>query len=156
MVISTLSMSENNGDSPANLMNTGYVDALDLIVSTIFFSHERRNLVPYLYQKLDKDDRFQLAAASTHCKLCLMETRRVKNRMHGSANLRSSSNIEHICIGRARSSRILQFRGSGNSFDKYKTIRKSVRYETLRRRFRQSPKEEKAGKGRSRQRPSAG
>ena len=32
MVISTLSMSENNVDSLANLMNTGYVDALDLIV----------------------------------------------------------------------------------------------------------------------------
>jgi hypothetical protein len=72
MTISTLSMSENNVDSLANILNAGYVDELDLVVSDYFYSHERSNLVPYIYKELDKQNRFQFAAAATHCKLCLM------------------------------------------------------------------------------------
>ena len=132
MTISTLSMSENNVDSLANLLNAGYVDELDLIVSDYFFSHERRNLVPYLYKELDKDNRFQLAAASTHCKLCLMETHGgSKVVIHGSANLRSSSNIEQLCI--EESPAIFDFLLSTQVgiIEKFKTINKSVRYQEL-------------------------
>lgn len=132
MIISTLSMSENNVDSLANLMNAGYVDALDLIVSDYFFSHERRNLVPYLYQELDKDDKFQFAAASTHCKLCLIETHcGLKIVMHGSANLRSSSNIEHICLEESPELYDFNFEFQVAILEKYKTIKKSVRRSDL-------------------------
>jgi hypothetical protein len=128
MVISTLSMSENNVDSLANLINGDFVDALDLIVSDYFFSHERRNLVPYLYQELDKNDRFQFAAASTHCKLCLIETHcGLKIVMHGSANLRSSSNIEHICIEENPELYDFNLEIQAAILDKYQTIKKSVR-----------------------------
>jgi len=129
MTISTLSMSENNVDSLANVLNAGYVDELDLIISDYFFSHERRNLVPYLYKELDKDNRFQLAAASTHCKLCLMETHNgSKVVVHGSANLRSSSNLEHLCI--EESPELFDFLLSSQVaiIEKFKTINKSVRY----------------------------
>ena len=132
MTISTLSMSENNVDSLANLMDAGYVDELDLIVSDYFFSHERRNLVPYLYKKLDKENKFQLAAASTHCKLCLIETHKSsKVVIHGSANLRSSSNIEHICI--EESPALFDFLLSAQTgiLEKFKTINKSLRYNEL-------------------------
>jgi hypothetical protein len=129
MTVSTLSMSENNVDSFANLLNAGYVDALDLIVSDYFFSHERGNLVPYIYKQLDKDNRFQLAAASTHCKLCLMETHNgSKVVVHGSANLRSSSNIEHICIEESPELYDFLLSTQVGIIDKYKTINKSVRY----------------------------
>lgn len=132
MTISTLSMSENNVDSLANVLNAGYVDALDLIVSDYFYSHERRNLVPYLYKELDKDNRFQLAAASTHCKLCLMETHGgSKVVVHGSANLRSSSNIEHLCI--EENPELFDFLLSTQVgiIEKFKTINKSIRYAEL-------------------------
>lgn len=132
MVISTLSMSENNVDSLANLLNGEYVDALDLIVSDYFFSHERRNLVPYLYQELDKDNRFQLAAASTHCKLCILETHDgMKIVMHGSANLRSSSNIEHICIEENPELYDFNLLVQSEILAKYQTIKKSVRRSDL-------------------------
>lgn len=160
MTISTLSMSENNVDSLANLLNADYVDAIDLIVSDYFFSHERRNLVPYLYQELDKDEKFQLAAASTHCKLCLIETHcGMKIVMHGSANLRSSSNIEHICIEESPELYNFNLEFQAAIIEKYKTIRKSVRYETLWQAVQQSPRAEKAKKpvkAASRQRPSVG
>jgi len=132
MTISTLSMSENNVDSLANLLNAGYVDELDLIVSDYFFSHERRNLVPYLYKELDKDSRFQLAAASTHCKLCLMETHGgSKVVIHGSANLRSSSNIEQLCIEESPALFDFLLSTQVGIIEKFKTINKSVRYQEL-------------------------
>jgi len=132
MTISTLSMSENNVDSLANLLNARYVDELDLIVSDYFYSHERRNLIPYLYKELDKNNRFQLAAASTHCKLCLMETHiGSKVVVHGSANLRSSSNLEHLCI--EENPDLFDFLLSTQVaiLEKFKTINKSLRYSEL-------------------------
>ena len=129
MTISTLSMSENNVDSLANLMNAGYVDELDLIVSDYFYSHERRNLIPYLYKQLDKENRFQLAAASTHCKLCLIETHNgSKVVVHGSANLRSSSNLEHLCIEESPALFDFLLSTQVQILEKFKTINKSVRY----------------------------
>ena len=99
MTISTLSLSQNNVDSLSNLLTGGFVDNLNLIVSDYFFSHERQGLIPYLYEKLDFDDRFQLAVAGTHCKTCIFETHSgLKVVMHGSANLRSSACLEQLAI----------------------------------------------------------
>ena len=99
MTISTLSMSENNVDSLAGLLDLNYIDELNLIVSDYFYSHERHNLTPYIYQELDKNNKFQFAAASTHCKVCIFETYCGKFIvLHGSCNLRSSSNIEQFVI----------------------------------------------------------
>jgi len=132
MTVSTLSMSENNVDSLANVLNAGYVDELDLIVSDYFYSHERQNLIPYLYRELDKSNRFQLAAASTHCKLCLMETHNgSKVVVHGSANLRSSSNIEHLCIEESPELFDFLLETQKAIIEKFKTINKSVRYNDL-------------------------
>lgn len=132
LTISTLSLSENNIDSLANLINGGYVDALNLIVSDYFYSHERRNLIPYAYKELDKDNKFQLAAAGTHCKLTMIETHCGKKvTIHGSANLRSSSNIEHICIEEGADLYDFNMEIQRSILEIHKTINKSVRYETL-------------------------
>jgi len=132
LTISTLSLNPNNVDSLANLMEFEYVENLNLIVSDYFFSHERRTMIPYIYEKLDKDNRFQLAAAVTHCKLTTFETPKgAKVVIHGSANLRSSSNIEHITI--EENPELYDFIQEVNRtiLDKYKTINKSVRYNNI-------------------------
>ena len=99
MTISTLSMSQENVDSLANLMLGGYVDKLNLIISYYFFSHERNLLIPYLRQTLDIDNRFQLAVAASHTKTCIFDTSGGKKIvMQGSANLRSSNNVEQFTI----------------------------------------------------------
>lgn len=132
MTISTLSMSENNVDSLANLLNGGFVDELNLIVSDFFFSHERRNLIPYLYEQLDKDDKFQLAVAGTHCKTCIIETHTgLFFVIHGSANLRSSSNIEQIMIEENRELYDFNHDYQMRIIEKYKTIKKSIRHDKL-------------------------
>jgi hypothetical protein len=128
ITISTLSLSENNVDSLAGLLNGGYIDNLNLIVSDYFYSHERSNLVPYLYKQLDKDNKFQLAAASTHCKLCIFETHCGHYVViHGSANLRSSSNIEQIVIEESYPLYNFNKEYQDLIIDKFKTINKSVR-----------------------------
>jgi len=132
MTISTLSLNQNNVDSLANLMEGNYVQELNLIVSDYFYSHERNDLIKYIYQELDKDDKFQLAVAGTHCKLCIFETECGKKiTIHGSANLRTSSNIEQFMI--EENEQLFDF---NNEFQdkiiaKYKTIKKSLRYGKL-------------------------
>lgn len=132
MTISTLSLSENNVDSLANLFEGGFVDELNLIVSGFFFSHERHDLIPYLYQELDKENKFQLAVADTHCKTCIFETHDGRFFvMHGSANLRSSSNIEQLCIEESKELYDFNFEYQAAIIEKYKTIRKPLRDATL-------------------------
>lgn len=132
MTISTLSMNENNVDSLANLLSAGYVQELNLIVSDYFYSHERHDLIPYLYQELDHDNKFQLAVAGTHCKLCIFETACGQHVViHGSANLRSSGNIEQVTI--QESGALYRFNDElqARIIEKYKTINKPVRHKNL-------------------------
>lgn len=132
MTISTLSLSCENVDSLDTLLDCGFVDELNLIVSDYFYSHERRMLVQYIYDTLDKDNKFQFAAAGSHTKIILFETHCGKKIViHGSANLRSSSNIEQIMI--ENNPELYDFNKSYHDriIEKYKTINKSVRYSNL-------------------------
>jgi len=100
LTIATLSLSHENADSMLNLLKGGYVGSLTIIVSDYFFSHERgkNGLVPYLYEKYEKYD-FQLVVIRSHCKIIFFKTDCGKHIvMHGSANLRSSDNIEQMMI----------------------------------------------------------
>jgi len=132
MTISTLSMSQNNVDSLAGLLNGGYIERLNLIISDYFFSHERFGLIKYIYDKLDVDNKFQLAVASTHCKTCIFETEGGKKVViHGSANLRSSSNIEQIVIEESKDLYDFNHGYQSKIIDVYKTINKSIRRKKL-------------------------
>lgn len=100
--IATLSMSEDNVDSLRNLYEWGSVTDLHLFVSDHFYSHERRNLIPYLYKELvdDIDDKMfvTLSVGRVHMKVCLIEKEDKRYVIHGSANLRSSDNVEQITV----------------------------------------------------------
>lgn len=99
LTISTLSYSEENIQSLSNLINGGFIGELNLIVSDYFFSHERNGLIRAAFKALDRNDIFNLAVAGSHTKTCLIESKGGKKLvMHGSANLRSSRNIEQISI----------------------------------------------------------
>ena len=127
MYIVTLSLSENNVDSFANIMLDGKCDSLNMIVSAYFYSHERQNLIPYLYQELDKDDKFQLAVCGTHCKIALIKCQDKYYVIHGSANLRSSNNLEQFEF--EESEELYNFNKGylDEIIDQYKTINKPVR-----------------------------
>jgi hypothetical protein len=132
MTISTLSMSENNVDSLANLINGGFVNELNLIVSDYFYSHERSNIIPYIYQELDKENKLQLAVAGTHCKVCIFET--YNNGfvvIHGSANLRSSQNIEQFVVEESETLYRFNKEYQDSIIKKFKTINKAIRGKEL-------------------------
>jgi ABC-type Fe3+-citrate transport system substrate-binding protein len=127
MTISTLSLSENNIDSLGNLFYGDYLQKLNIIVSTYFFSHERSNLIPYMYRELDKDNRFQLAVARVHTKIYLLRTecgRKIV--VHGSANLRTSGNVEQIVFECSEDLYNFNYDWLYKLMDKSKTINKSV------------------------------
>ena len=99
MTSGTLSMSKENVDSLYLLMTLGFIDDLRLMVSDYFYGHERREIVPYIYMKLDIDNRFQLGVTRIHTKTCHFESLGGKKIvMHASANLRSSGNVEQMTI----------------------------------------------------------
>jgi hypothetical protein len=98
--IATLSMSQENADSLRNLITAGYVKKITLCLSTVFYAHERgkSGLVPYLYEQF-KGDELQICVSRTHAKMIQFRTKGGKPvSIHGSANLRTSGNIEQICI----------------------------------------------------------
>ncbi len=128
MVISTLSMSQDNIDSLKNLIIGDYLHQLDIVVSDYFYSHERGNLVKYMYEHLDINNRFQLAVCRTHTKITLIETECGQFfTIHGSANLRSSDNIEMFEIENCRALYDFNAAWHDEVINKYQTINKSVR-----------------------------
>ncbi len=128
MTINTLSLSQNNVDSLHTLLVKDYVDELNMIISVYFFSHERRALIPYMYEKLDIDNKFQLAVCSTHMKTAQFETlggRKIV--IHGSANLRTSANLEQFTI--EENEELYDFYEEVNEkiLERYATIKKPIR-----------------------------
>ena len=132
LTISTLSMSQENIDSLANLVNGGYLKQLNIVISHFYFANERAGLMPYLYDRLDIDDALQVAVASVHTKIAMIRTvcgRQIV--IHGSANLRTSSNIEQIVI--ENSPELFKFCGDIHHgiINAHKTINKPVRRTAL-------------------------
>lgn len=132
MTISTLSLSLENVDSLKNLIAGGYVDELNLIISHYFYANERHNLVPYIYEQLDHDGKFQLAVAGSHTKTAIFET--LGGRfivMHGSANLRSSQNLEQFTIEENEELYRFYDEYQDRIIQKYATINKAIRVKPL-------------------------
>ena len=124
--IATLSMSENNVDSLVNIMQDGRCDKLNLIISHYFFSHERQNLIPYIYKELDKGDKFQLAVCGSHSKIALIKCQDKHYVMHGSANLRSSNNLEQFEFEESEELYNFNRKYFEDIIEQYSTIKKAV------------------------------
>jgi len=127
MTISTLSLSEDNVDSLANLLNGGFLEELNIVVSDYFYSHEKHRLIKYMYENLDIDNKFQLAVARVHTKICIFETdSNLKYVFHGSANLRSSDNIEQLMLEESEQLYDFNKEWHDSILDEYLTINKSL------------------------------
>jgi hypothetical protein len=130
LTISTLSLSENNVDSLYNLLKGGYVENINIVISDHFFSYERNNLIEYIYQTLDIENKLQLSVCNNKSRVVLIQSDDNGGRkyvLHGSANLSSSNSTEQFCI--EENEELFDF--NKNIFDeiieKFKTINKSVK-----------------------------
>ena len=100
ILISTLSLSRDNVDSLKNIQDYRLAGRLGLIVSDFFFAHERRTGIEDLITQLaTAPGSFTLAVAGAHTKITLIKTQCGQHLViGGSANLRSSLNIEQITL----------------------------------------------------------
>lgn len=102
MGIQTLSLNDENIDSIRNIVEWEPVERLDIVLSDYWFAHECKQggLVDYLFEQLDVDGLdLHVAFCGTHAKVWTVETRAGNVlTVHGSANLRSSGNIEQLYI----------------------------------------------------------
>lgn len=128
LTLSTLSLSIDNVDSLSNLFKGKFVEKINLITSGYFYSHEKYNLIPYLLNELDLDNKFEYAAADSHCKIYMMELLTgEKIVIQGSVNLRSSDNIEQFTIEMDTDLYDFYYEYQSSIIEKYKTIDKTVR-----------------------------
>jgi hypothetical protein len=98
LLLSTLGLSQNNVDSLENLLKNGYVKEMKLMISNYFYSHERSILIPYILEKLDIENRFDLLVIRNHTKIILFNIDDFYITIYGSGNLRSSNCIEQMTI----------------------------------------------------------
>lgn len=131
ITLSTLSISQNNVDSLHNLINGGYCNTLNMIVSDYFWSHNRQN-APYIYDELDINNKFQLAVAGIHTKITLLKTEGGKKIViTGSANMRSSRSLEEITIQTDPELYDFHKKWHDEILKDYGTIKKAMRGEKL-------------------------
>jgi len=131
ITLSTLSLSQENIDSFINLINAGYISELNIIVSDYFFANEKHNLVQYMYKYLDIDDIFQLSVCRTHTKITLIEFEDFRYVVSGSANLRSSDNLEQISIEENAELYDFNLKIHQEIAQEFKTINKSIKTKRL-------------------------
>lgn len=98
MFISSLSLSQNNIDSLAGMMETKRIAKMTMILSNYFYSHEKFRMIPYLLENMDIDNRLELLIMRNHTKICLMSIDNFRIVLSGSSNLRSSNCIEQFVV----------------------------------------------------------
>jgi len=99
MDISTLSLNMHNIVGIEHFMKNGYIDNLNFLIGYYFYAHEKKGLIKEMYRSLDIDNRFQIAVCRNHMKsVTILTDRGNKIVMHGSANLRSSDNLEQFSL----------------------------------------------------------
>lgn len=133
MIVATLSLGQENVDSLANLVNGGYVGWLGLIVSDFWYAHERRAAggVPYIEKTLGGPS-FTFAAAGLHTKITCIRTSCGRHLvLHGSANMRSSRNLEQVVIENNAALYEFNSRWMHHLLDAFSTTKKSNRGKKL-------------------------
>lgn len=102
LYICSLSISQENIDSLKNVMLLmgEELQRMVLVFSGYQYSHEKYNLVPYMYRELDDPlNRVNIAFGRWHAKIITLETVHGHTlTLHGSANLCSSNSIEQIMV----------------------------------------------------------
>jgi uncharacterized membrane protein len=96
-ILSTLSIGEPNVDMLASLIAEGLIPGVTIIVSDYFYAQHRRTVYKYIYDRLPID-KTTVAVSGIHAKVSLLRLADgTPLAIEGSANLRSSQNVEQFC-----------------------------------------------------------
>ena len=138
LYISSLSFSQDSIDSLRNVMDYmgDELESMVLIFSGYQYSHEKFNLVPYMYRTLDNPrNNVQIAFGGWHSKIITLETLLGNTiTIHGSANLRSSNSVEQVMV-EINNKELHEFNANimQNIVDRFGTINKGAPYKALKR-----------------------
>ena len=133
ILIATLSLSRENVDSLKNIQDYRLSGRMGLIVSDFFFSHERKTGIEDVIKHLSRDDgAFTLAVAGVHTKITLIKTQCGCHLvMGGSANLRSSLNIEQITLDNCQIQYAFHREWMAKILNDYQATHKMLRRDSL-------------------------
>lgn len=133
LIISTFSLSRENVDSLKNVAEFMVADdyKIGLIVSDFFFSHERQKGIVDIVENLGKYN-FALGVAGVHTKITIIKTTCGQHIViGGSANLRSSLNIEQITIDNCKLLYEFHREWMAKILNEYQATNKMLRREKL-------------------------
>ena len=131
ILISTLSMSRENVDSLKIIQDFRLEGVMGLVISDFFFSHERKSGIEDITRELG-NGRFALAVAGIHTKITLIKTVCGQHIIiGGSANLRSSMNIEQITIDNCKILYNFHREWMADILNNYQATHKMLRREKL-------------------------
>lgn len=114
-----------------NLLEGGYVDELDLVLSEDFRKDEVRpgGIIPELYRYLDFENRVQIGFIGNHSKIITFETHcGLFITIHGSANLRACRAFEQFMIEENKDLHLFNVQISNAFIDEFFTISKENEY----------------------------
>ena len=100
LTVHTLSLSQENIDSLAAVCDMCGTERVRMVASAYWYGHERGALAPYMLETLGAAcGELDIVYAATHAKIMSLETWRGNTvTIWGSANLRSSANIEQLTV----------------------------------------------------------
>lgn len=128
LYIASLSLSQDNIDAIAAMLEHLKIERLVLCLSAYFYSHNKFRLVKYLYDSIGHDDRVQIVFGTYHMKFIAMETVRGNTLfIHGSANLRSSNSFEQIMVEQDRALYEFNAKILEDIAEKYGTINYNIK-----------------------------
>jgi len=157
MAVATLSLGKDNVDSLHNLQAGDYLGRLSLVVSDFWYAHERRpgGGVPYIEKTLNHPN-FSFAAAGIHTKVTLIRTACDRHLvLHGSANLRSSRNVEQFVIENNRNLYEFNHRWISHLVATFSATKKSQRGDNLWQQVLEPPEKAGSPTGEKEQQPPA-
>ena len=131
ILIATLSMSRENVDSLKNILDYRLIGRMGLIVSDFFFAHERKSGIEDIITHLGSGA-FTLAVAGVHTKIALIKTTCGRHLViGGSANLRSSMNVEQITLDNCQILYAFHREWMATILNNYQATHKMLRREPL-------------------------
>ena len=133
IVLSTLSLSEENIDMFERMMEAGTLKKLSVIVSDYFYIHERSGLYKMIVETLASfgSDRFEIAVAGVHTKITMLDTPAGRVLFSGSANLRSSASLENFTVSTIQENYEFHHQWHIKILEAYGVIKKSIRVSKL-------------------------
>jgi len=130
--ISTLSLSMHNIVGLETFIKKGYIENLNFLIGYYFYAHEKKGLMKAVYERLDVDNRLQVAVCRNHTKCATILTDRGnKIVIHGSANLRSSDNLEQFSLEFSNEKYDFLTEFNEKILNEFKTIQKPLTNKTV-------------------------